>query len=144
MSPRAAVPARVKAMLAEREHVLLFVPGVAENGLVLTNRRILAWRGAGTAPAMPLEVVGGAACDRSLPQPTLMLSPSVANGVPIALMLDPGRRRMADKLLNVLPGVLTEFERAAGRTIRVERTTAGDLTSLRFVRPARSGPATDG
>lgn len=131
-------------MLQEREHVLLTVPGVADSGLALTNRRILAWRGAGTAPAMPLEVVGRAACDRSLPHPTLMIAPDVASAIPIALLLDPGRRRMADKLLNVLPGVLAEFERASGRTIRVERTTAGELTSLRFVRPPRSGSPTDG
>lgn len=135
VSARAVVPTRIRALLGEREHVLLFVPGAADSGLVLTSRRILAWRGAGTAPPMPLEVVGGAACDRALPQPMLVLAPDVAGGVPIALLLDPSRRRMADKLLNVLPGVLTEFERAAGRTIRVERSTAGELTSLRFIRP---------
>ena len=144
MSPRAIVPTRIKALLGEREHVLLIVPGVADSGLALTNRRILAWRGTGIAPALPLEVVGGAACDRSLPHPSLMLSPDVASAIPIALLLDPGRRRMADKLLNVLPGVLTEFERGSGRTISIERTTAGELTSLHFIRPPREASPPDG
>lgn len=133
----AAVPHRIRALLEEREHVLLFVPGVRDTGLVLTNRRILAWRGPGTAPALPLELLGAATCDRALPQPSLIVTPDVADASPIALLLDPARRRMADRLLNVLPGVVTEYERAAGRVIAFDRTTAGDLSSVRFVRPAR-------
>lgn len=144
MTVRATVPPPVRAMLADREHVLLLVPGVRDSGLALTNRRILAWRGPGIAPALALEVVGSAQSDRGLPQPTLVVAPDVPDAIPIVLLLDPARRRMADKLLNVLPGVLTEFERSAGREIGVERVSAGDLTSLRFIRPSGRIHAADG
>jgi hypothetical protein len=141
---RATVPPSVRALLAEREYVLLLVPGVRDSGLVLTNSRILAWRGGGIAPALALELVGSAQSDRGLPQPTLVVAPDVPDAIPIVLLLDPARRRMADKLLNVLPGVLTEFERSAGREIGVERVSAGDLTSLRFIRPRATTNAADG
>ena len=136
MTARATVPAQVGAILGDREHALLLVMGVRDSGLLLTNRRILAWRGPGIAPPLALELVGSAQSDRGLPQPTLVVAPDVPDAIPIVLLLDPARRRMADKLLNVLPGVLTEFERAAGRDIGVERVSAGDFKSIRFIRPS--------
>lgn len=143
MTLRATVPPSVRALLAEREYVLMLVPGVRDSGLVLTNSRILAWRGGGIAPALALELVGSAQSDRGLPQPTLVVAPDVPDAIPIVLLLDSARRRMADKLLNVLPGVLTEFERSAGREIGVEHVSAGDLTSLRFIRPRARTNAAD-
>src|SRR2546427_10111682 len=106
-------------MLGRDEPVMAHVNGLHDSGILVTNRRLLAWRVNGISPGLELADVDRIHYDRG-PTDALVVVPRAPAHAPLVVIVDPADRGVGEAVVAARrPGVLARA-RARGATVTAE------------------------
>jgi hypothetical protein len=127
-------PIRVGVMLGLDERLIAQVNGVHESGVLLTNRRLLAWRANGVSPGLQLSDLDRLVYDRGV-RDALLIVPSAAAHGALALLIDPSDRSSGEAFMIAVLNAVVARARARGATVAPEVCDWPGISMVRFDGP---------
>jgi hypothetical protein len=118
-------------MFGPDEHALAHVAGLQESGVVVTNRRLLAWRANGISPGLDLAEIDRIQYDRG-PTDALIVLPRGAPNVPLVVMLDPAERTAGENLVAAVRQAVMVAARALDANVTPEEGEFMGIWTIRF------------
>lgn len=133
MKEERPLPLRVGVLLALDERPLGQVWGLHDSGLVLTDRRLLAWRVNGVSPAVGLADVDRIVYERG-GRDVLLIVPRAAAHTPLVLLIEIADRPAAERLVGLISGAVVANARARRAAVSAEAGEYGGISTVRFRR----------
>ena len=127
------LPLRVGVLLALDEQALGHVWGLHDSGLLLTGRRLLAWRVNGVSPAIGLADVDRLVYERGQ-RDVLLVVPRAAAHTPLVLLIETADRLAAERLVALISDAVVANARARGAAVSAEAGEFGAISTVRFRR----------
>ena len=131
--PDEAVPARVTVMLGSDERRLAHVIGRHDSGVLVTDRRLFAWRVNGVSPPLELAAIDRIQHDRG-PADALLVVPRAAAHVPLVVMVAPDERAAGEALVAVVRDAVIARAQAGGSLVAAEEGEFMGIWAIRFRR----------